>query len=254
MRRRLLTGLALVAAVLAAGESGAKSSSNDAFRLDLVWEQTDTIIELQSIPWGFPDSGQEQWVHRSAATRDCFWDSDDHARYLAPTRSTLAAAATYTLSRCVVADDPAYPNYAFFYGLVLESPSANLRVSITVTTANMSYTHTLTPTAEANMFVYRGCLGGPVYEYSQDVVGFPGTNGGTGVPAVVTFTVTNPTKRAARISTSGALIAQGDYHFQSSSGGFRFNGGYVFYCRHDNPMRVARPLLPGSVDPALYFD
>ena len=260
--RRLIL-LAGVAACMVAIPASAVAP--EPLRFQQTFSQFDSVIEQESPNFlqyncpvtNDPSCDPSMWVYRSLALRGCFWDADDHATWLmVGNRATLAAGERYTLSLCVIGNDPAYMTWAQFFGLTLTSSSPHLEVSITITPDGLpgTYTHILPPVSEANKYEYRGCLGGPVYAYSGNAGLLPDTNGGTGTPAAVHLTISNPTRRSARIDHAGVLVAQGDYHFQASSGGFRSHGGYIYYCRHDNPMNAWRPLMPDSTDPAYYAD
>lgn len=243
-----------------AGAKGGPAS----FGLIPSFSQFDTVIEQESPNFRQyncpvthdPACDSSTWVVRSPALANCFWDADDHESWLMyPSRATIAAKETWSLSVCVVANDPAYGTWAQYAGLSIISSSDSLDVSITSAPDEKpgEYIHILKPSRVGNDIYYQGCLGGPVYTSNSGVT-LPDTNGGTGTLSTITFTITNLTSRAAKISAGGALVAQGDYYFQMSSGGFRSNGGYNYYCRHDNPLNVRRPLAPVAWEPVYYYD
>jgi hypothetical protein len=150
------------------------------------------------------------------------------------------AAAVY--SACIIADDPKYGVWGFNYGIMLSASSPALVVTIGLP----GFTHQLSAVSSGNNnWTYTGCVSGPIYtSTSPDIVNFPDTNGGSGVPTSVTLSVSNPTKFAAHNISSSALIADGDY--QMNGGEWDWFGG-ARYCR--SPF-----VAHGTVGPVFYAD
>jgi hypothetical protein len=180
--------------LLALPASGAPVNSPLSFRLAWGYE-VDDVIEQQSFQYGFPNSGQAQWIHNPtylAASQGidnfrCLWDADDHEGYQA--LGHLGGGKSTSVSSCQVAD-----GFTSFTGdpkqiqVDVYAPSASLSVSL-ANSEGVSWQATPTPLGAG--YEYLLCLQdqtpGP-YPIVTD------SNGGIGKFVTYTLSVANPTQ------------------------------------------------------------
>jgi hypothetical protein len=173
----------------------------------------------QWVEWPFPSS--DKWVFNPytaySTSGPCAWDVDDHWYVLGS--GPLNAGASVSLEQCRVADPSSiyqtrYGTEAWWTtpprstGIRIESPSGDLRVSVSYAPQSTTFSIPASYDAARNVYVYRACIAveynpsDPAWPYQRDeaVQPVPGSNGGSGVLTRGTIEVANPTGRKVNVT------------------------------------------------------
>jgi len=181
MTRFLALTLALTAALV-----GLMAASGDAAPNELVWDRDyaslQNPVEQQTCDGGFnePDCPPELWVTNRTG---CPWDVDDHIEARASAR--LRPGESIGGNECLIGD--AWHRIAVA-GCVGVNGDALVRLEVRTPPAVISVERRGSPCAIA-------CIVGPAYPYeSVYMQEIEGSNGGRGVVATLTASVTNAGK------------------------------------------------------------
>lgn len=144
--------------------------------------------------------------------RTCTWDINDHSEFSTGTRF-LGAGASTSREDCHLFDfDPVYrcdsgtcawwSGTSNWVGLRVDASSPDIKATICVAPQGTCFTVLPVYDVSTHLYVYSICAQAryaPDDPAVQDIVG---SNGGRGMPTVVTRTVTNPTTRTIKTVTA----------------------------------------------------
>lgn len=211
MKRLLLIGftVGIFAAPIAA-------QAADSLVFTRTFVQRTDLVEQQSIPHGWPDSGQEFWVYNPMLPT-CDWDIDDWQRWEAS--GTLTKNTSSIVSVCIVADDTRYSDP------VTGQQGFNHRISITIGAANNNMMVTLSndhgetwvvpATKSGNGYLWKTCI--------FDMTGYPNplswfpeipdSNGGRGIASTYTLTLAGGVRDTRQVSARFVAGSEGNTHW-----------------------------------------
>jgi len=153
----------------------------------------------QQTPGGMLQPDRSLWVVNHTGY---IWDPDDHVWWIA--QGKLASGQSFEYSKWVVCD---WAEHLVGFHAIGDIRS-DFEVSITYSLSG--FTVVAQPIIVGKQAVAKICSTTPEYEHSDNLPPIENSNGGVGIPMMVTWKITNKSNRALDCSIKGEICLMGN--------------------------------------------